>query len=110
MELIEGLATMGDPIFHTFFKFRECFTVFVFDEEAVIAKPFSTFFFCKNGAFADTANACSYLSAHDGIASARWQQFGLLLDDVARRPKTGDRMVAAAQQAFVAMKQWLRRD
>ncbi len=59
---------------------------------------------------ADSANACSYLSACDGIAAARWQQFGLLLDDVAKRPATADRMVSAAQRAFVAIKQWLRRD
>lgn len=58
----------------------------------------------------DVANACSYLSACDGIAAARWQQFALLVDDVAKRPGAADRMVAAAHQAFEAMRQWFRRD
>lgn len=56
----------------------------------------------------DIANACSYFSACDGIAAARWQQFGLLLDDVAKRPGATDRMVGAARQAFVALRQWLQ--
>jgi heme oxygenase len=54
----------------------------------------------------DIANACAYLSAHDGIAAARWQQFGLLLDDVARRPGATDKLVAAAKTAFVRMTEW----
>jgi heme oxygenase len=56
----------------------------------------------------DVAHACSYLSACDGIAAARWQQFGVLVDDVAKRPGAADRMVAAAHQAFGAMRQWFR--
>jgi heme oxygenase len=58
---------------------------------------------------ADVANACSYLSACDGIAAARWQQFGLLLDDVAKRPGASERMVSAAKAAFDAMIGWFRR-
>jgi len=57
----------------------------------------------------DIANACSYLAAHDGIAAARWQQLGLLLDDVARRPEAGHEIVRAARDAFAAMTAWLRR-
>jgi heme oxygenase len=57
----------------------------------------------------DVANACTYLSACDGIAAARWQQFGLLLDDVARRPGASDRIVDAAKTAFAAMADWFRR-
>jgi len=61
------------------------------------------------GRIADVANACAYLSAYDGIAAARWQQFGLLLDDVARRPHASDRLVAAAKHAFTAMREWFHR-
>lgn len=54
----------------------------------------------------DIASACSYLSAYEGIAADRWQQFGLLLDEVAQRPGAGERIVSAAQEAFVCMKDW----
>jgi heme oxygenase len=57
----------------------------------------------------DSANACAYLSACDGIAAARWQQFGLLLDDVARRPGATERLVGGAKRAFEAMADWFRR-
>ncbi|HEY5950614.1 MAG TPA: biliverdin-producing heme oxygenase [Kofleriaceae bacterium] len=56
----------------------------------------------------DIANACSYLSACDGIAAGRWQQFGLLLDDLARRPHAADRVVGAAKAAFTAMSDWFK--
>jgi heme oxygenase len=61
------------------------------------------------GRIADVANACSYLSAYDGIAPARWQQFGILLDDVARRPNASERLVSAAKHAFGAMREWFSR-
>jgi heme oxygenase len=57
----------------------------------------------------DVANACAYLSACDGIAAVRWQQFGLLLDEVAKRPNAIEGMLSAAKQAFVAMTDWFRR-
>lgn len=57
---------------------------------------------------ADIANACAYVSASDGIAAARWQQFGLLLDDVVRRPGASERIVSGAKQAFVRMCDWFR--
>jgi heme oxygenase len=58
----------------------------------------------------DSANACAYLSSCDGIAAARWQQFGLLLDDVARRPEATERMLGAAKAAFDAMTDWFHRE
>jgi heme oxygenase len=58
---------------------------------------------------ADVANACSYLSSCDGIAAGRWQQFGLLLDEVAKRPGASEQMVSAAKTAFEAMAGWFRR-
>ena len=58
---------------------------------------------------ADVANACAYVSASDGVAAARWQQFGLLLDEVARRPGADERIVRGATQAFVRMRDWFHR-
>ncbi|HEU4611417.1 MAG TPA: biliverdin-producing heme oxygenase [Kofleriaceae bacterium] len=58
---------------------------------------------------ADIANACSYLSAFDGIAPARWHQLGMLLDEVAQRPGAGDRMAESAHTAFATMSEWFRR-
>ena len=56
----------------------------------------------------DVANACAYLSSCDGIAAARWQQFGLLLDDVAKRPGAAGRMMTSAKHAFVTLRDWFR--
>ena len=57
----------------------------------------------------DIANACLYLSSCDGIAAARWQQFGVLLDEVAKRPGATERMIEAAKTGFAAMGGWFRR-
>ena len=57
----------------------------------------------------DVANACTYLSSCDGIAAARWQQFGLLLDEVSKRPGATASIVSAAQAAFTMMSSWFRR-
>jgi heme oxygenase len=54
----------------------------------------------------DSANALAYLSAHDGVAAARWQQLGSLLDSVATRPGAEDAMVNAAKTAFACMGDW----
>jgi heme oxygenase len=56
----------------------------------------------------DVAHAVAYLSSFDGIAAARWQQFGLLLDDVARRPEATAKIVTAAKDAFAAINRWYR--
>ncbi|HEY5920958.1 MAG TPA: biliverdin-producing heme oxygenase, partial [Kofleriaceae bacterium] len=58
---------------------------------------------------ADVANACAYLSSCDGIAAPRWQQFGLLLDEVSKRPGATDRILSAAKTAFTAMSEWFHR-
>ena len=58
---------------------------------------------------ADVASACSYLSACDDIAAARWQQFDVLLDEVSKRPGATEGMVSAAKQAFEAMSGWFKR-
>jgi heme oxygenase len=50
----------------------------------------------------DSASALSYLSAYDGVAPARWQQFGILLDSL----DAHDRLVDAARTAFTAMAGW----
>jgi heme oxygenase len=57
----------------------------------------------------DVASACSYLSACDGLAAARWQQFGFLLDEVVKRPGANERLIKAAKEAFTALAGWFRR-
>jgi heme oxygenase len=56
----------------------------------------------------DSANALAYLSLYDGIAAARWQQFGMLLESVAKRPGAEERMLDAAKTAFKCMAAWFR--
>jgi heme oxygenase len=54
----------------------------------------------------DVANAVAYLSSFDSIAAARWQSFGLLLDEVARRPDAREKIIRAAKDAFGALTSW----
>lgn len=56
----------------------------------------------------DSANAIAYLSLYDGIAAARWQQLGLLLESVAKRPGAERTMIDAAKTAFKLMAAWFR--
>ncbi len=51
--------------------------------------------------------ASAYLSAYAGMAGARWREYGEALDRVAQTPETGDRIVAAANDAFVCQRRWL---
>lgn len=55
-----------------------------------------------------SANALAYLSAYDGVAAARWQSLGMLLDHIAQRPLAGERLVRAAKAAFCTMGKWFR--
>jgi heme oxygenase len=57
---------------------------------------------------ADSANAMAYLSAYDGVAAARWQQLGVLLDSVATRPGARDKLVRGAKAAFHCVAQWFK--
>jgi len=57
---------------------------------------------------ADLESATAYLSACDGVASARWHQLGVVLDEVAARPKAKDRIVDAARSAFTTLSKWFR--
>jgi len=53
----------------------------------------------------ELASACAFLSSYDGVAAARWQQLGSVLDQQAARH--GDEpMVAAASSAFVCARRW----
>lgn len=54
----------------------------------------------------DCANAVAYLSVYDGYAPARWHQLGMLLDEVAKRPQAGDRIVETARAAFACLSSW----
>jgi heme oxygenase len=58
------------------------------------------------GRLPELANAVTYLSACDGVAAARWQQLGMLLDDVALRHRASSRIVAAARAAFELLDTW----
>jgi heme oxygenase len=47
-----------------------------------------------------------YLSAYDGVAGARWQELGAVLDVVATGPQTADHIVAATRSAFRCLREW----
>jgi heme oxygenase len=57
---------------------------------------------------AELENATAYLSACDGVASTRWQQLGVLLDEVSTRPRAKDRIIEAACNAFTTLNKWFR--
>ena len=53
------------------------------------------------------ANACAFLASYDGVAAARWQQLGTVLD--AQSWKHGhDPIIAAARAAFEHALDWFR--
>jgi heme oxygenase len=53
------------------------------------------------------AGACSFLSSYDGVAAARWQQLGSVLD--AQAWKHGhESIVSAAHAAFDCARRWYR--
>jgi heme oxygenase len=54
----------------------------------------------------DIADGCMYLSAYDGIANARWQELGHMLDRVARTERMVDEVVAAAHAGFRCLIDW----
>ena len=57
----------------------------------------------------DTASACAYLSACDGLAAARWQQLGVLLDEVTQHnAEATEQIVTSAKTAFACMSAWFR--
>lgn len=59
--------------------------------------------------FPQLAPACMFLSSYDGIAAARWQQLGTVLD--AQAWKHGDEpFIAAAKDAFACAQRWFRGD
>lgn len=50
--------------------------------------------------------AYGYLSAYEGVAGARWQELGRVLDEVARPPDTSELIVAATRRAFLCQRAW----
>jgi heme oxygenase len=54
-----------------------------------------------------TANACAYLSSYDGVAAARWQQLGSILDQQAWK-HGHEHLVTAAVGAFDCATRWFR--
>jgi heme oxygenase len=55
----------------------------------------------------ELANACAFLSSYDGIAAARWQQLGVVLDQQAWK-HGHEAMIAAAVAAFDCARRWFR--
>jgi heme oxygenase len=51
--------------------------------------------------------ASAYLQAYSGVIGARWREFGIKLDDVARTPAISDRIVEAANEAFRCQRRWM---
>lgn len=49
----------------------------------------------------------SYLSAYEGVATQRWQELGIALDDFAIAPASADQIVAGARAAFECLRDWL---
>jgi heme oxygenase len=54
-----------------------------------------------------TVNACAFLSSYDGVAAARWQQLGRVLDEQAWK-HGHEKIVEAAEAAFACAMRWFR--
>lgn len=54
----------------------------------------------------EAAPACSYLSAYSGIANARWQELGRVLDRAAPDARSLNDLVAAASAGFRCLLAW----
>jgi heme oxygenase len=55
----------------------------------------------------DVAKACAFLSSYDGVAAARWQQLGTVLDQQAWK-HGHEGLVEAATAAFECARRWFR--
>lgn len=53
--------------------------------------------------------ASAYLRCYGNQTGARWRDLGVALDHAAATPETGDRIVAAADEAFWAVRDWFQR-
>jgi heme oxygenase len=51
-------------------------------------------------------NAAAYLTSYDGTTADRWRELGEVLDQTAYTSEVGDRIVAAAHEAFARQHQW----
>ncbi len=54
----------------------------------------------------DASAASSYLSAYDGLAGARWSDFGGALDTIVHSPAITRQIIRAANQGFYALRSW----
>jgi heme oxygenase len=54
----------------------------------------------------ELADAASYLSAYDGMASSRWSELGAAFDAEATSPAITRQLVVASSQAFCAQHKW----
>lgn len=58
----------------------------------------------------DVKDACSYLLAHDGVASTRWTEFGRVIERVARSQRDLVTLKEAATNALRVLSQWTNRE
>lgn len=58
----------------------------------------------------EMAVASAYLGCYQGQVGAMWRALGEAMERVAYMPAIGDRMVAAAQEAFRGLARWRRHD
>ncbi len=56
----------------------------------------------------DAARACAFLSAYEGIASARWLELGRVLDRVVTTERAIDELIASAHAGFRCAIEWSR--
>lgn len=52
--------------------------------------------------------ACAYLSAHQRSAHRRWLELGIAIDHFCTSRRLGERLVAAARDAFASLREWER--
>ena len=58
----------------------------------------------------ELAPATHYLAAYQGVAGARWQELGIVLDHVARTERIAEQIIAAATSGFQQQIAWHRYD
>ena len=56
----------------------------------------------------DVANACAFLSIHDGRVNDHWETFGRILDRAGAKPEHANQIHAAAHAGFDTAKHWFR--
>jgi heme oxygenase len=56
--------------------------------------------------FVDLGRACAYLAAYETTVNRRWAELGVALDRFSGAERVADRVIGAALNAFVALREW----